>query len=233
MAHPPQPKNQILARLPVADQKRLLPHLQAVSLPLKQRLYKAGELIDYAYFPIRGMLSAMTIMEDGNAIEVATIGREGCTGLMAALGGGVSPNEMIVQVAGDGLRMRAEVLKAEMDKGGPLCDLLLRYHGAFLVQLSYAIACNGLHPVQQRCCRWLLITHDRVGDGDLPLTHEFLGIMLGVQRSTVTEVLRPLQEKKLIACRRATIAILNRAGLEAIACECYQAVVDEFARAFP
>jgi len=219
-----------LARLPKQERDRLLPHLHPVPLKFKQVLYRVKAPIDYVYLVNSGSASALTIMTDGSAIEVATVGNEGVVGLAAFLGGETSANEVIVQVAGDGLRMTIDMLKKETESNSPLRRVLLNYHNAFLTQISYSVACNGLHAVQQRCCRWLLMTRDRVESDVVPLTHEFLAIMLGVRRPTVTEVLHPLQERGLIRSRRGTITIVDRAGLEAMSCECYQSVKDEYAR---
>jgi CRP-like cAMP-binding protein len=141
-----------------------------------------------------------------------------------------SANEVIVQIAGDGLQMDIDMLEEEAGGDTPLRRLLLLYQTAFLTQVSYSVACNGLHSIQQRCCRWLLMTHDRVDTDDVPLTHEFLGIMLGVRRASVTEVLRPLHEDGLVNNGRGTISILDRSGLETLACECYRKVKGEFDR---
>lgn len=228
----PQSGNRLLALLPPAEYQRLVPHLQAISLDPKQILYSARSPIDYVYFPTSGIVSAMTIMEDGAAIEVATIGNEGLVGLTAFIGGETSPHEVMVQVPGEGIRMPADVLKNEARHEGPLRRLLVLYNTAFSTQVSYAVACNGLHKVEKRCCRWLLMTADRVGSNVLPLTHEFLSVMLGVQRSSLTEVLHPLQERGLIHNGRGKIEIVDRSGLEATACECYRVVKEEFARLF-
>ena len=169
-------------------------------------------------------------MQDGSAIEVATVGNEGVVGLLAYLGGETSPNEVMVQVEGDGVRIRIDALKEAASGQGSLADLMLRYHTAYLTQVSQQVACNGLHPIQQRCCRWLLSTQDRVGSDEVTLTHEFLAIMLGVRRASVTEVLRPLQEEGFLSNGRGAITILNRKGLEKACCECYRVVQDEFER---
>src|SRR5436190_18095001 len=132
-----------------------------------------------------------------------------------------------------GLRMSADALRDECARDGPLRRLLVLYNTAFSTQVSYSVACNGLHKVEKRCCRWLLMTHDRVDSDVLPLTHEFLAIMLGVQRSSLTEVLQPLSDKGLIRNSRGKIKVIDRAGLEAASCECYRSVKDEFARLFP
>ncbi len=229
---PSSAENRLLARLPKDEYDRLLPRLQAVPFEFKQVVYHARSPIDYVYFPRRGTLSALTRMADGSAIEVATIGNEGMVGLMAFIGATTSPNEVIVQVPGDGLRMKAEVLQEEANRDGPLRRLLVLYHTAFHTQVSQSVACNGLHPILKRCCRWLLMTHDRVHSDDLHLTHEFLAIMLGVQRSSVTEVLQPWREQGLIYNGRGKIKVIDRKGLEAASCECYRSVQDEFDRLF-
>jgi len=148
---PAQPRNRLLSLLPPAEYQRLMPRLQAVTLPVKHVVYKTHAPIDYVYFPSIGVVSAMTVMEDGDAIEVATIGNEGMTGLTAFIGGVSSPNEVMVQVQGDGVRMSVEVLKEEVSKDGLLRRILVHYHTAYATQVSYSVACNGLHKVEQRC----------------------------------------------------------------------------------
>jgi CRP-like cAMP-binding protein len=137
---------------------------------------------------------------------------------------------VFAQIPGSAYRLDARVLRKEAAQDGPVRRLLYYYLHAFLTQVSFSVACNGLHTLQRRCCRWLLITHDRVGSDRLALTHEFLGIMLGVRRASISEVLRPLQRKRLVRSARGKIEILDRDGLEAIACECYHRVKDEFSR---
>lgn len=227
---PAQPANQLLARLPPAEYSRLSPLLESVPLDHKQIICRVRAPVSHVYFPETGMVSAMTIMNDGSAIEVATIGNEGMAGLTALIGDGGSPNEMMVQVPGRALRMRADRLKEESRRDGPLRSILVLYNTAFAVQVSYSVACNGLHTVQKRCCRWLLMTHDRVGDNVLPLTHEFLAIMLGVRRASITEVLRPLQRQGMVRNRRGKIEIVDRDALESHSCECYRSIKQEFER---
>ena len=174
----------------------------------------------------------MTVMEDGAAIEVATIGNEGMVGLNAFVGGLTSPYEVIVQVPGDGYRLSVPAMYREIRREGSLRGLLVKYHTAFTTQVAYSVACNGLHKIEQRCCRWLLMTADRVGSNVVQLTHEFLAVMLGVRRSSVTEVLRPLQDLGLVRNSRGTIELLDRPGLEARTCECYRMTIAEFSRQF-
>src|SRR3984893_11496747 len=152
--------NRLLARLPPEEYQRLLPRVQRVPLALKHVLYEARSPIDYAHFPTRGVVSALTVMEDGRAIEVATIGDEGMVGVPLLVGAKTTANRMIVQVPGEAMRMTEEVLREEVSRDSPLRRLLVVYHTAYLAQVSQAVACNGLHSVPQRCCRWLLMTQD-------------------------------------------------------------------------
>ncbi len=221
-------KNRLLARLHRDDYQRLAARARLVNLDFKQTLYKYRAPIDYVYFPISGAASALTVMDDGSAIEVATVGKEGVVGHTTLFAGKASPHETIVQVAGAALRIDTCCLEEEAERKSPLANLLLRYNMAFLTHISRSVACNGLHPIQQRCCRWLLITLDRMESDVVPLTHEFLGIMLGVRRVSVTEVLRSLQDKGLVKTTRGKITILNRQGMEQLACECYRKSREEF-----
>ena len=226
------PVNQLLARLSRQEYQRLAPHLKVVPLVLKHVLYEAQAPIDYAYFPNRGVVSALTVMEDGRAIEVATIGDEGMVGLPLLVGSTTSANRFIVQVPGEALRMPEAVLREHVSRDGPLRRLLVLYHTAFLAQISQAVACNGLHSVHQRCCRWLLMTLDRAHVDVFPMTHEFLAEMLGVRRSTVSEVLEPFQAQGLIRYSRGKCTVLDREGLKAGSCECYRRINEEFKRLF-
>lgn len=227
---PPARGNRLLDQLPEAEYRRLLPFLKPVKLAFEQVLYELRGPIDYAYFPTGAVASHLTVMLDGSAIEVATVGNEGLVGHTAATGGRTSPNKVIIQIGDGGLRIEAQALRREAGRAGPLQDLLDVYHTAFMVQVSQSVACNGLHRLERRCCRWLLMTRDRVGSDDLRLTHEFLAIMLGARRASVTDVLRPLQEAGLVQSRRGRISILDRARLEERACECYRVVTDEYER---
>lgn len=223
-------QNRFLARLPEHALARLLPHLRPVTLEFDQTIYESRGPIEYAYFPIGAVLSALTIMEDGSAIEVATIGNEGLVGYSLTTGGMRSVNRVIAQIADGALRIEARILREEAVRDGPLKDLLGAYHDAYMAQVSQSVACNGLHTVEKRCCRWLLMTRDRVGSDALRLTHEFLAIMLGVRRASITDVLKPLQEAKLVRSHRGIISILDGAKVEAHSCECYRAVREEYDR---
>ncbi len=227
-----QSKNRLLASLPPDEYALLVPHLKTMPLEVKQIVGRVHATIDYVFFPLSGIISAMTVMQDGRAIEVATIGNEGMAGVTGLIGGETWPYELMVQVTGDGLRMDAAVFRERTSRDCALRRMLVDYNTAFAFQVAYAVACNGLHTVEMRCCRWLLMTRDRVGSNVVPLTHEFLAIMLGVRRASVTDVLNPLQKRGLIRNRRGEIEILDEPGLELLACECYASVNREFARLF-
>jgi CRP-like cAMP-binding protein len=233
-AKPPAapPGNRLLARLPPDDYKRLLPRLEPVPLGPKHVLYEAHSPMHHAYFPSRGVVSALNVMEDGRAIEVATVGNEGMVGLPLLVGARTATNRVVVQVPGEALRLGAEVLREEVSRDSALRRLLVLYHTAFLAQVSQAVACNGLHSVQQRSCRWLLMTQDRAQSNVFRMTHEVLAELLGVRRSSVSEILERLQEEGLIRYSRGKLTILDREGLMAGSCECYGRIKEEFERLF-
>lgn len=221
---PNQVGNKLLAALPNSEYERLFPKLQPVSLPFTQRVYEQNEPIEYLYFINRGVVSMLNIMEDGGAIEVATVGNEGFIGVPLLLGAEHSPLEAFVQIPGDALRIKADVFKREITPGSPSYNLLLRYTQALIDQLGQSAACNRLHSIEERCCRWLLLTQDRVGSDEFPLTHEFLAQMLGVRRASVSIIAAVLQKAGLISYHRGKMMIVDRKGLEAGACECYQVI---------
>jgi CRP-like cAMP-binding protein len=226
----PPSGNRLLARLPPDEYKRLHSRLKPVLLEPDQLLHKARTPFQYAYFPTRSVGSYLRIMESGSTIEVGTVGNEGMIGVSGALGAPESPHQVIAQVAGEALRIEVKALLEEVDRSAMFRRLLVTYQAAFHSQVSQSVACNGLHPINKRCCRWLLMTHDRVGAEVLPLTHEYLGFMLGVRRASITEVLGGLQGRGLIHYSRGSITVLNRKGLEAASCECYKVVNDEYDR---
>jgi CRP-like cAMP-binding protein len=225
-----QAVNRLLAALPDAEYQRLIPHLERVSLPLKQVLHEVGEPIEYVYFPQRSMISALATMADGSMIEVGIVGNDGVTGVPAALGDNIAITTLTVQVADSAMRMKASVLKTEFQRGGVLQSLLLRYMQAQHAFVSQTAACNRLHYLEGRLARWLLLVCDRVGSNELPLTHEFLSQMLGVRRAGVTEAANMLQKAGLIRYTRGKVTILNREDLEAASCECYEIINGEYAR---
>jgi CRP-like cAMP-binding protein len=168
-------------------------------------------------------------MDDGRSIEVGTIGREGMTGASILLSADRTPYQYYIQIAGNGYRIKAALLKVEAEQNSELRTLLFRYQAAFLTQTMQAAACNGLHNIQQRCCRWILMSRDRVNSETVPLTHEFLGLMLGVRRASVSDVLKPMQDRGWIRSQRGEIAVLDRKGLESGVCECYGLIAKQYA----
>jgi len=227
---PASRSNRLLAYLPPDILRRFQTHLQRVPLEAKHVLYEARAPIDYVYFPIHGTLSAVNVMEDGSVIEVATVGREGAVGMGVIVGADTSLNRIFVQLSGEALRVKASSLKQAVEREELLGRLLRLYLSAFFNQVSQSVACNGLHPVLKRCCRWLLMTHDGAIGDEMKMTHEFLAVMLGVRRPGVTEVVQLLAKRGLIHHHRGVITIVDRKGLEAASCECYRSVKDEYER---
>jgi CRP-like cAMP-binding protein len=222
--------NLILASLSAEEQARLQSKLQPVDLPQGQIVYEASVSIDHVYFIDEGMISVVSVMHNGDSIEVGTIGREGMIGKWVILGAESVPYRHIVQVAAKARRMRASDLVAELQPDRPLTRRLNRFHAAFNTQVMQGMACNGLHSVEQRCCKWLLTTQVRVGSQELNITHEFLAQMLGVRRASVTEVLRPLQNDGLIRASRGKVVILDPKRLADASCECYGVIRTEYQR---
>lgn len=223
-------ENQLLAALPSEEYSRLDPYMEQVSLEFRQELYLPNQPIEHVYFINYGVASMLTVMTDGLAIEVATVGNEGMVGLPVFLGADRIPGECFMQVAGSGLRMEVDAFKIHVTVNSPLYNLLQRYTQALFNQIAQSAACNRLHSIEQRMCRWLLMTADRVETNTFSLTQEFLSTMLGVNRSTVSLNASILQRAGLINYTRGQITILDRLGLEDITCECYQVVNAEFKR---
>jgi CRP-like cAMP-binding protein len=227
----PRPaENQILAFVPAEERERMRKSLVVVELPQGQILYEAGIPFEHVYFVDEGMISVVSIMENGSSIEVGTIGNEGMGGLALVLGVDRVPYRHIVQVAGRARRMSVAALSAELKQDRFLRRLLYRYHAAFVTQIMQGMACNGLHSIGQRCCRWLLTTQDRLGSHELEITHDFIAQMLGVRRATVSDVLRPLQNDGLIRASRGKVTILDAKRLAAASCECYRVIRNEYQR---
>jgi len=226
-----RPKNRLLAGLPKAEFQRIRRHLTTVPLTVKITLLKRGAPIRYVYFPNGGVCSVTAMMKNGNAVEVATVGDEGMIGMAAFFGGLAMPGESMVQVPDtDAERMPVDVFYREMDQRGALYKAISRYSQGTIALMMQSIACIALHGVQERCCRWLLMTHDRVRADQFTLSHEFLAMMLGSTRPTVTVVARRLQHARVIRYTHAKITILDRQRLEAMSCECYATVKAEFDR---
>lgn len=232
---PPSPSpNKLLAALPEADYRRIFSSLTTVPLKFKQVLHKAGGKIDAVYFPGGGVCSITNVMSDGRMVEVATIGNEGMVGITAFFGGEVSLGDAFVQVPnGDGQSMPVDAFKRELDRPGPFYDLIGCYGQALQALIMQSAACFSMHTVEERCCRWILMTHDRVEGDDFQLTHEFLGYMIGARRPTVTMVLGTLEKAGVIQNGTKKITIVNRKGLEGMSCECYQVVKSTFDRLLP
>jgi CRP-like cAMP-binding protein len=220
-------KNCILSHLAPDQFKRLQSRLKLVDLELRQLIYEPNVPVRYAYFPEGGMISVVSLMREGDSIEVGTIGNEGMAGAFLLKGTDSVPYQFFVQLSGHAQRIEADVLRDEAENSRELRELILRYDSAFLIQTMQGVACNGLHTIPQRCCRWILMARDRAESDDLKLTHEFLALMLGVRQASITEVLQPLQESGLVRSHHGTISIINREGLEAGACECYRLIAEQ------
>jgi CRP-like cAMP-binding protein len=218
----PQARNHILAALPPPDLKLLAPYLTKIALRQGHVLIEQGAQMDHFYFPAEGMVSLVAVLESGGSIEIAAIGREGIVGAALADGTGEAPMSAIVQVAGQGLKIAAGKFRAAVQASAKLREVIGHHNEALLAQLVRTAACNAQHSVESRMCRWLLMVQDRVEGDTLALTQEFLGQMIGTQRTTVTVVARSLQNAGLIKYRRGRITVLDREGLEEAACECYE-----------
>ncbi len=223
-------QNRLLAALPQEDYAQLSPNLLPVTLEYKRLLYQANETIGFVYFIESGVASLVNTMVDGDAAEVGTIGNEGIVGLPVVFGDTQAPTSVYIQVAGAGLRMKAKVFREEMQRSASLRAALFRYAHAFFNQVAQSAACNTFHSLEQRCCRWLLMTHDRMQSNEFALTHEFLAMMLGVTRTGVTIAAGALQRAGLIRYTRGHVTILDFAGLLQRSCECYGVTKKEFDR---
>ena len=223
-------KNRLLSTLSPEEYKRLVPNLDFVSLSFKQIIYAPHQPIEHVYFPNSGIISLVNLTEDGDTVEAATVGNEGMVGIPVLLGADQMIGQAVVQIPGDAIRMRTDVFNRQVTPGSTLHNLLLRYTLALINLISQSVACNRRHSVEERCCRWLLLCHDRVQSNQLPLTQELLSQMLGVRRPSVSVVAAILQRAGLIRYSRGRITILDRLGLEAVSCECYWIVKEEFER---
>jgi len=230
--HTPQ-QNHLLAALPQKEFGRLEPHLELVSMPLGEVLYESGSHMKHVYFPTTSIVSLLYVMEDGASAEIAVVGNEGILGIALFMGGGTTPSRAVVQSAGHGFRLQAALLRDEFNRAGPMLHLLLRYTQALITQMAQTAVCNRHHSVDQQLCRWLLMRLDRLSTNELFMTQELIANMLGVRREGVTEAAGKLQSAGLIHYRRGHITVVDRAGLEARACECYQVVKKEFDRLLP
>jgi CRP-like cAMP-binding protein len=222
--------NRLLALLPRRDYERLRPHLERVPLEYRKSLYRARKAIDYVYFIETGVGSLVNTMANGQAAEVGTIGNEGMVGLPLVLGDDRAPMSVYVQVPGVGMKMEASLFVQELARSGSMRDVMHRYSHAFFNQVAQSAACNHFHTLEQRTCRWMLMTHDRMQSDEFLLTQEFLAMMLGVQRTGVSAAAASLKEGGLIRYTRGNVTILDRRGLEQRSCECYAVSKREFDR---
>jgi CRP-like cAMP-binding protein len=220
--------NRLLGALETASRKRIDPHLEPIKLKLGAIVCEAGALLKHAYFPQGAVLSLLTVLENGSAIETANIGREGAFGLFAAMYSRVSFNRCLVQLEGGIVRCPIELLQSEFKRSEYVRDLLVSYSETLLAQVQQSVACNAMHSTEERMCRWLLMMHDRAEGEALPYTHEFLSHMLGANRKSVTLAAQSLQTAGLINYRRGRIQVLDRPGLEKVSCECYAVVKERF-----
>jgi CRP-like cAMP-binding protein len=226
----PGTQNRLLAALPRAEYASLAPHLEDVELAFKQTLYDPGDTVDTLYFVERGVVSIVVVLDDGDVIEAGTIGNEGVVGIRGLLGADNAFNRAICQVTGAAKRIELGVIRRSAP-GSALTRLLHRYAGATISMMSMTAACNRAHSLDQRMCRWLLMTLERVGRNEFPLTQEFMAQMLGVRRPSVSVAGRDLQRAGLIQYSRGRITVLDHRGLEAASCECYARIRDEFEQA--
>ena len=226
-------KNRLLAALEPEDFSWLEPHLEIIELPRGKVLFEAGEPIRHTYFPHDGVVSLVTVLQSGGSVEMALFGREGALGFVSALVTRQSFGRYITQISGTASRVSLERLNEGVAERPKLRHVMFRFTEAFLAQTLQTVACNAIHSVEARCCRSILTTRDRTDRDEIPLTHEALAEMLGVQRSTVSSVTSALQKAGLIVQGRGTIRITDRQGLEATVCECYRTICDSFERLLP
>jgi CRP-like cAMP-binding protein len=230
----PSPRqNHLLESLPESDFIRIQPILELVSMPLGQVIYESGEPQGYVYFPSSAIVSLLYVLGNGSTAEIAIVGNEGALGISLYMGGETTTHQAIVQIAGYGYRIKANQLKQEFNRAGPLMNMLLLYTQALLTQMAQTAVCNRHHTIDQQLCRWLLFSLDRLKSNDIFMTQELIANMLGVRRGSVTDAAGKLQNAGLINYSRGHIRVLDRLKLEKIVCECYLVVKNEFDRLLP
>jgi CRP-like cAMP-binding protein len=225
-AKPYAVNNRILSALPHEEYQRLQPHLELVHLSTRRTLSEAGDLIRHTYFLNSGMGSLLAVTQGGATVEIAMVGNEGMLGIPVVLGARKAPYRIMIQMPGDAMRIKADVLRAQLKRGAELQDLLLSYTHALITQISQSAVCNRFHTMEKRLCRWLLIAHDRVDGDTFHLTQEIISYMMGAPRTGVTMAAGTLQDAGLIRYKRGKITIIDRNGLEETACECYRIVAE-------
>jgi CRP-like cAMP-binding protein len=226
-------ENHLLAALPDVDAQRWLPQLERVEMPLGQVLYESGGTLSHVYFPTTAIVSLLYVMENGASAEIAVVGNEGLVGISLFMGGDSTSSRAVVQSAGQGLRLKSQIMKDDFNRAGPVLHLLLRYTQALITQMAQTAVCNRHHSLDQQLCRWLLLSLDRLQGSELVMTQELIANMLGVRREGVTEGALKLQQAGLIRYARGHISVLDRDGLEKRSCECYGVVKKEYDRLLP
>ena len=230
MPFPGTAQNHLLAAIPMAEFDRLSAHLEPMPMALGEVLYESGARAEHVYFPTTCIVSHMYVLRDGASAEIAVVGNEGIVGTAVFMGGDTTTSRAVVRSSGQGYRLRADLLKREFDRGGPVLRLLLRYTQALMTQMTQTAVCNRHHSVEQQLCRTLLLSLDRSSGAALVLTQELIASLLGVRREGVTEAAGNLQRAGLIRYSRGRIDVLDRPGLERSVCECYSCVKGEFDR---
>jgi CRP-like cAMP-binding protein len=226
-------ENQLIEALPAADYRRWQKYLEPVDLPLGAVLYESGGILKHVYFPTTAIISLLYVMANGASAEIAVVGKEGLVGISIFMGGESTPSRGLVQSAGSGFRIKADVIKREFARSGAVLHLFLRYTQALITQMAQTAVCNRHHSLDQQLCRWLLLSLDRLNGAELVMTQELIANMLGVRREGVTEGALKLQKAGLIKYVRGRITILERAGLASRSCECYEVVKKEYDRLLP
>lgn len=230
----PDPRdNWLLAALADSEWDRWIPDLERVDLPLGKVLIEPGGNTTHVYFPTTAIVSLLYVMENGASAEIAVVGNEGLVGISLFMGGQSTSSSAVVQAAGQAFRLKAHLLMAEFNRGGPVLHLLLRYTQALITQMAQTAVCNRHHAVDQQFCRWLLLTLDRLSASEIVMTQELLANILGVRRASITEAAGNLQKAGLIRYERGHITVLDREGLERRSCECYGVVKKEYDRLLP
>jgi CRP-like cAMP-binding protein len=230
---PNRTSSDLLAALPPEEWARLAPRLELVDLPLGAVLYESGMSMSHVYFPTTAIVSLLYVLENGASAEIAVVGREGVVGIALFMGGGTTPSRAVVQSAGHGYRLRAQLIQDEFNQAGPVMHLLLRYTQALITQMAQTAVCNRHHSLDQQLCRWLLLSLDCLHTNELVMTQELIANMLGVRREGVTEAALKLQRLGLIRYARGRITVLDRPALEQRVCECYDVVKREYDRLLP
>lgn len=224
-------QNRLLSAIPHDVHERLVPQMRTVELSHGQVIHRPGQAIEVVHFPITCLVSITVTMADGGTSEAGLVGSREMVGINAFMGGSeTNQTEYVAQIPGTAVRIHAEPLLREFDRSKPFRDLLMRYTQAYIAQLSQNVACNRQHDLHQRLCRWLLEARDRLQSDEVPLTHEFIGEMLGVRRAGVSEALSAIQESGIVKSGRKSIKITDPEGLQAASCECYKVILEEYDR---